>query len=34
VHCSQGIDRTGYVIGAYLMKNKNKSFKDVIKQNS
>lgn len=27
VHCSQGIDRAGYVAGAYLMKNKGHSLR-------
>lgn len=33
VHCSQGIDRAGYVAGAYKMKNLGASFKQVIKEN-
>ena len=31
VHCSQGVDRVGYVAGAYKMKNKGLSLAEVTK---
>lgn len=33
VHCSAGIDRVGYVSGAYKMKFKGASFESVLKEN-
>lgn len=33
VHCSQGIDRAGYVSGAYKMKYKGAELKNVVMEN-
>lgn len=33
IHCSAGVDRTGYVAGAYKMKYFNTSFRDVLSEN-
>lgn len=33
MHCSAGIDRTGYVAGAYKMKYMGASLKDVMREN-
>ncbi len=33
VHCSQGVDRTGYVHAAYSMKYENKSIEEAYKLN-
>ena len=33
VHCSAGIDRTGYVSGSYKMKYYNSSLKEVMYEN-
>ena len=33
IHCSAGVDRTGYVTGAYKMKYKGASLKEVMREN-
>ena len=33
IHCSAGVDRTGYVSGSYKMKFNNASLKEVMKEN-
>lgn len=33
IHCSAGIDRVGYISGAFQMKFKDKSFKEVVQEN-
>lgn len=33
VHCSQGVDRAGYVAGAYKMKFKGATLRDVVVEN-
>jgi hypothetical protein len=33
IYSHQGIDRVGYVTGAYLMKNYGLSFREVMKKN-
>lgn len=33
VHCSQGVDRAGYIAGAYKMTFKNASMVDVVSEN-